>query len=57
MFKKIFDRNQPVRHASYGAARRKFERDMRRTDLFFKILTYGTLIAFMVFALFSLMAR
>ena len=38
MRKKLFDPDQTVRHMSYRDARQKFDRDMQRSILFFRII-------------------
>ena len=57
MFKKLFDPNQTVRHVSYREAKRRHEREMRLSDLIFKILAFATLVAFVVITVIGLMAQ
>jgi len=57
MIKKFFDPNKTVRRISYREEKRRQERLMRLSDLFFKIMAIVSLIGFAILGALSLMAR
>jgi hypothetical protein len=55
MLRKFFDLNRTVKHVSYKEAKRQFERDRRRSDLFFKAVLIVAMVAMFLMWIASLL--
>jgi len=40
MLRRIFDLNRTVKHVSYKEMKARYERDMKRSDLFFRVVLW-----------------